>query len=42
MAAGFMNTLITASNKEKIWMPVGPKFGKGKGWKVTVVRSLLA
>ncbi len=34
-----MNTYITAPNQEKIWMLLGPKFGKDKGHEAIVVRS---
>ncbi len=40
MAAGIMNAYITAPNKEKIWMLLGPKFGKDKGHKSIEVRAL--
>ncbi len=40
MAANIMNAYITAPNKENIWMLLGPKFGKNKGHKATVVRAL--
>ncbi len=40
MTADIMNVYITAPNKEKIWMLLGPKFGKDKGHKSLVVRAL--
>ncbi len=40
MAADIMNAYITAPNKEKIWMLLGPEFGKDKGRKAIVVRAL--
>ncbi len=40
MAANIMIAHITAPYKEKIWMLLGPEFGKDKGRKVIVVRVL--
>ncbi len=40
MAADIMNAHITAPNKEKIWMLIGPEFGKDKCHKDLVVRAL--
>ncbi len=38
--ADIMNAYITAPNKEKIWMQLGPEFGKDKGRKALVVQDL--
>ncbi len=40
MAAGIMNANITAPNKKKIWIRLGPEFGRDKGCKAIVVRAL--
>ncbi len=40
MAGDIMNVYIPALNKQKIWMLLGPKFGKDKGLKAIVVRAL--
>ncbi len=40
MAADTMNAYITAANKEKKWALLGPEFGKDKGCKAMVVRTL--
>ncbi len=40
MATYIINMYITAPNKEKIWMLLGPEFGKDKGLTTIVVRAL--
>ncbi len=40
MAADIMNAYITAPNKVKIWMLLGPEFGNDKGHKAIVIRAL--
>ncbi len=40
MTADINNTYITVPNKEKIWTLFCPEFGRDKGHKAVVVRSL--
>ncbi len=40
MAADIMNAYITSPNKKKVWILLGPKFGKYKGCKAIVMRAL--